>query len=294
MDIPALPYDGQRGRYTVSPEHGPHAGATFAVELKICADPFCGCTDITFACTPRNEGEAPLEFSLDIAKRRISRQAGARPSSRARELAESLVAELRSEDWAALWRHLYAVKQAQVEGIDWRTAEATFPDEVMSDPTVMIGYNDVVRFAHVFQFDFGLAQWIADDTYCVNPECDCTAICLDFLCIRETPDGAEIVQHQPPVGYDYKQRTFKPFDPARPEEPPLEGLTEALAEAYPDFEGEVRRRHELLRALYRNTLKRQRRPAAPSRDRAAQKKMGPNAPCPCGSGKKYKKCCGRV
>ena len=27
--------------------------------------------------------------------------------------------------------------------------------------------------------------------------------------------------------------------------------------------------------------------------RRAQRKIGPNAPCPCGSGKKYKKCCGR-
>ena len=26
---------------------------------------------------------------------------------------------------------------------------------------------------------------------------------------------------------------------------------------------------------------------------AARKKIGPNDPCPCGSGKKYKKCCGR-
>ena len=30
------------------------------------------------------------------------------------------------------------------------------------------------------------------------------------------------------------------------------------------------------------------------RDRARQNKTGPNAPCPCGSGKKHKKCCGRV
>lgn len=27
--------------------------------------------------------------------------------------------------------------------------------------------------------------------------------------------------------------------------------------------------------------------------RHAQKKIGRNAPCPCGSGKKYKQCCGR-
>ncbi|MCY3986028.1 MAG: SEC-C metal-binding domain-containing protein [Candidatus Dadabacteria bacterium] len=27
--------------------------------------------------------------------------------------------------------------------------------------------------------------------------------------------------------------------------------------------------------------------------RRTQKKVGRNSPCPCGSGKKYKKCCGR-
>jgi preprotein translocase subunit SecA len=28
--------------------------------------------------------------------------------------------------------------------------------------------------------------------------------------------------------------------------------------------------------------------------RNTEKKIGPNDPCPCGSGKKYKKCCGSV
>lgn len=28
--------------------------------------------------------------------------------------------------------------------------------------------------------------------------------------------------------------------------------------------------------------------------RNTEKKIGPNDPCPCGSGKKYKKCCGRT
>ena len=28
--------------------------------------------------------------------------------------------------------------------------------------------------------------------------------------------------------------------------------------------------------------------------RNTEKKIGPNDPCPCGSGKKYKKCCGKI
>ena len=31
----------------------------------------------------------------------------------------------------------------------------------------------------------------------------------------------------------------------------------------------------------------------PPRPTTAEKKIGRNAPCPCGSGKKYKKCCGQ-
>jgi SWIM/SEC-C metal-binding protein len=31
----------------------------------------------------------------------------------------------------------------------------------------------------------------------------------------------------------------------------------------------------------------------PSKPKTAEKKIGRNEPCPCGSGKKYKKCCGR-
>ena len=31
----------------------------------------------------------------------------------------------------------------------------------------------------------------------------------------------------------------------------------------------------------------------PPKTRIAEKKVGRNAPCPCGSGKKYKKCCGK-
>ncbi len=34
-------------------------------------------------------------------------------------------------------------------------------------------------------------------------------------------------------------------------------------------------------------------PAKPKPARRKAKKIGRNAPCPCGSGKKYKKCCGR-
>ena len=53
----------------------------------------------------------------------------------------------------------------------------------------------------------------------------------------------------------------------------------------------VRQRRRTLRALYAgNRHKFQPEPIEPIR---AAAKVGRNDPCPCGSGKKYKKCCGR-
>jgi preprotein translocase subunit SecA len=52
-------------------------------------------------------------------------------------------------------------------------------------------------------------------------------------------------------------------------------------------------RHSVVRLIYRaNVVKRQERPEA-SRAEKSKVKVGRNDPCPCGSGKKYKHCCGR-
>jgi uncharacterized protein YecA (UPF0149 family) len=65
----------------------------------------------------------------------------------------------------------------------------------------------------------------------------------------------------------------------------------ALLEAHPTLPDTLKTRHAQMRALYLRSLHRAgRRPAAPVRREA---KVGRNDPCPCGSGKKYKKCCGR-
>jgi preprotein translocase subunit SecA len=52
-------------------------------------------------------------------------------------------------------------------------------------------------------------------------------------------------------------------------------------------------KHTVVRMIYRvSVVKRQERPEA-GRVEKGRKKVGRNDPCPCGSGKKYKHCCGR-
>ncbi len=81
-------------------------------------------------------------------------------------------------------------------------------------------------------------------------------------------------------------------------------VLERLASLYtevtrPDAEREVREQLEALRGDTRGGKMRWASAGAPPpqgsqvQQRVVEKKIGRNAPCPCGSGKKYKKCCGR-
>ena len=56
--------------------------------------------------------------------------------------------------------------------------------------------------------------------------------------------------------------------------------------------GEARQFGEQARRLRHEPVRPAARPAPPSGDPARTVKVGRNAPCPCGSGKKFKKCCG--
>jgi len=51
----------------------------------------------------------------------------------------------------------------------------------------------------------------------------------------------------------------------------------------------LKKRHRNLRLLYQNYKKKNNKES----DDVSKRKIGRNEPCPCGSGKKYKICCGR-
>ena len=74
------------------------------------------------------------------------------------------------------------------------------------------------------------------------------------------------------IGADKQQdRSFASYDTSRFN---LAGQSAAARKGTPDGEEPAKRRQEPIRRV--------------------GPEVGPNDPCPCGSGKKYKKCCGRV
>ncbi len=296
MSSSPLSYDAEEEIYTLQLRYGPHAGTTFSVKLAMCPSPACPCTDVTLACSPLAEAPAfglpPLTFSLDIEERCVQRHDDRSLSPQAVSLAEGLIAEMSEEDWNALARHFYTYKEMKSETVDCATLDAPFPPENMMDPSLMVGYKDILPFAKSFPFMLGTTHWLVDEQYCVNPACACRDVMVEFLRIGLPLDGNAHVAQQLTATYDSHHDTFKPLTAPWPDKPALETLTKALREAHPNLAAEIRNRRTTLRTLYRKARTRERRgaptPAGPAT------KAGPNDPCLCGSGKKYKKCCGRV
>ena len=296
MSSSPLSYNTEEGRYTLQLHNGPHAGIAFAAKLSACPSPICPCTDVTFSCAPLAPVLAsafpPFTFVLDIEERCVKQHDESDLSPQAFSLASGLVAEMNGQDWKDLDRYFYTYKEKQTETVDPKTLDVHFPPETLIDPSMMVGYKDILPFAKSFAFTVGTAHWLVDELYCVNPQCTCRDVTFDFLRIDLPPEGNAHVAQQLTATYDSRRSTFKPQTAPWPDKPTLKTLTQSLRKAHPNLAAEIRKRRTTLRTLYRKAQRREHgdtpAPTGPAT------KTGPNEPCPCGSGKKHKKCCGRI
>jgi hypothetical protein len=133
---------------------------------------------------------------------------------------------------------------------------------------------------------------VAFDSYCTRPGCGCKEVFLAFQPIGYSKADFDKFD-MTSLRIDYKGRQIVETvsasrDPALPR--PQQMLTEVL-EANPDFWTEAARRHSNLKSLYTKYRKDhpEKNVDAPIRQDFAR--VGRNDPCPCGSGKKFKKCC---
>ena len=134
-------------------------------------------------------------------------------------------------------------------------------------------------------------QYIAVDYYCPNPKCDCRDVTLAF-------DRVDIIRTIGPpalkckINFDTERRVI--------EERGV-GISTQLAESMIEelmtlfaggglelFKERYARIKDWGRVHLQPELRRRNAPIA-----AAAPKVGRNSPCPCGSGQKYKRCCGR-
>jgi hypothetical protein len=125
---------------------------------------------------------------------------------------------------------------------------------------------------------------VAHDDYCPNPKCMCAEAHVSFatlegiigtVAVSVETDGLDFVPHE---GWSSDE---------------LQAAWKRYVERWPDYRVRLRDRHHRLRATLDNAMQRKFAALTTSvSPRRSEAKVGRNAPCPCGSGRKYKRCCG--
>jgi hypothetical protein len=307
METSVLLYDPALKKHVLQLKEGPYAGKPWFVDLRVCDNPLCRCSSVDFLCVPSEASSSPrsasVGFALDVVNRRVNRADDIRPAAASDALANAVASQLGEPGWDYLYRHLLGVKQEQIDECDVRRLDADFPPEVLRGDVSVVGYGEIFYFAPGFHFEIESQEWLAVDDYCVNPECECREVVLQFVRSKGVSYGpSQDRETIPAVYYNYRERMFREANAPAADCPLLNDLVGAMRAHWPGFESKVKERHRRLKVLFKRALRKGVPSAAgedvgeeprPAPRATSSARVGRNDPCPCGSGRKYKKCCGR-
>lgn len=153
----------------------------------------------------------------------------------------------------------------------------------------MLAYSEMLGSAELDEFFIELNQsekWFFDDQYCTNPKCLCNETVLTFF---KRDDATKTLEADFAVRLDLKRFKYDvEFDHIGA------GLVSevmvSLLASKPELLGILKRRYNEVKSTSKEVIRKygviEKKEALPNI------KVGRNDPCPCGSGKKYKKCCG--
>jgi hypothetical protein len=276
---------------TILDKEGPKK---FECRLDICENPACSCSSVGFnlypvvssGLKPDDEDKAVL-FYIDIYKRVIDKKKEPL-SKKNRYYADIFISHLREEDWKKLTQEFYIYKTRLTDTADLNSAIFIFPIEQIESNGLMIGYKEILPFGGDLFFYLDDLKIVVDDQYCVRSDCSCTDTCLALIPIRKDT----IVKKQAVEGLFVNYKTGQWFfkEPGRKISDREKTFKAALEEQQHAVYALLKKRHQTLKRLYQNYRRKILGLKTAAIGPAA---IGRNAPCPCGSGKKFKKCCGK-
>ena len=272
---------------------------------SICGNPTCTCqsVELTFVDpeleSVSSKGADSLDkpkqprTSIDLQTNRMTAEFRRTASKDDIEFGELLIAKMGPDDFNLLGQLFYTYKNRYTE-------EAT-PDTI--DPH--FDFDEIETLKHVA--DIAAAQrrgdrlaltidgatYIILDQHCVRTGCDCTEGYMEILPLL--PEG-NLGKPAGTVLLDHAKRQWKaPPEDKAPSD--LSAWQQRIESAIPNFYETIESRHLRLQAIYSHCRKRYMAHHPAARKKAnisTSPKIGRNDPCPCGIGKKYKKCCGAI
>jgi len=156
--------------------------------------------------------------------------------------------------------------------------------------------GDLVAWSDVFPDDPQIVifdtkkKYLVEDMYCINPDCSCNRIVLAFFELNLS-DCKTIGA----IDLDSSNMRIQETNPREVSERGLLNLWKTLRNDDPSIKQTLRERREQIQEIGPRIVQ-----TSGNWEHVSQKnrskpvrKVRRNEPCPCGSNKKYKKCCGR-
>lgn len=270
----------------------PFDGKKWYIEIVPCSEPTCACKNVTLLFRDEhqiNTNEYAFYAEGDLAAERFTKLDFSNPENdrtippNAPLFLEEILSE---EDWKNLVTVHNVAKGAFIEDCNLKKVEANFSVNQLKDPSSVVLFREIFPYASYFFFDEEAnIPYMVYDQYCSNHKCNCTYVVLSFTADGGNEDFA--------FRYNYKTNEIELLDGWEKEVPFSEAnnYVQLLKEKYIDFDKKLKERNEIMRYLFKKFTIRMNTQLVRAK-KSGEKKIGRNAPCPCGSGKKYKRCCG--
>lgn len=254
-----------------------------------CVNPTCSCSDIflDFIEIDENEFHRGRLFSIriDITNWTINNKNIENEKVNCEALMDEFMNSLDDVlKEMLLSRFIEAKKHGGENPLQWF-------DELDIEDGTCFGFAEVFgdKDASQFIFKYKDTEYLVDDQYCSNPDCKCNEVVLTFVEIvpEKAVQEPKLVIRMPFGAGKYNVEFNQQLSKMEIEEM-LKCFTEHMNN---DF-SLLRNRYKKMKEF--GTMRLKRRKLRQDRPIVNSIKVGRNDPCPCGSGKKYKKCCGTI
>jgi len=280
----------------------------FAVRERHCLDLECSCTDawLTFreVDVEGKELQEPLTFEIRVNLRNGRERRPPRRTPEIQALVREFLVGFPSERFQEMATRHHEQRTAR-RRLKECTIDPSRRGELISWPEVTCDEEDLQESDRQFGFFFVYegSDYLIDDHYCLNPACDCRLVHIGFFERIESPGNKIHIRQRFRAAFTLDGQ----FEKITLCEKGQHGF-ERIARAWREHLGErfetFRERYEQIKAIGRRSMpsdvpapraikvvKQGRREPLDASSTAAR--TGRNDPCPCGSGRKFKRCCGR-
>lgn len=259
--------------------------------FSACESPVCTCGVVYLNLTelqPENQPKkslVPRKIDIDIHERTLGYSQEEKISKEDLEFAEQVLNNLNDDDFEILADIHFKFKNKISEQASPDSIDAIFDFEEVEYNGLMSFYNDVLPYGDRLVILVEGKKYDIQDQYCLLPKCSCTDANLGFE-LRNTKGepkdyfGAALV--------NYNKKRWEVTDNI-PSFASIGTIKSAVEQQIPDIYTLLLQRHLKLKSIYAHCKKRDYAPKEETQLPLPQ--VGRNEPCPCGSGKKYKKCC---